>query len=1116
MSVILEKMDDEFIFDTEHIIMNYLKMNNFNPECFKGTNIQISQNIISIQKNIDIQNSQKFSSDYFLQLIQSPFALDLISPFISSFPNSDLGLFMAVILTKNCIEFSQNLNNSSELFEKYKTGILSIYHAVLPKEKKPKIIENICSSITVLIIIGFQGHWTCGIDQLISAAKQGEANSENNLIATLILANIENIFNELEKKLDKKTSKFILSLIDGYSNVINDYINFLISKNFSGDKSTFVNSDLFKAFIGILQSANLFKINIIKVSGLLNFLINCISYIDVNQDFVGKLCLIFDNVFKSKDNFLKYDYDKNTKLNDFILFMNNLNNNEEYIEIINCIKMIQNIQKYYSEKDVKNKFNNPKDFQNLFAFGNIFNSILENYGYLYFIPDIDDIIQNAINFFINIKIYKINQIFFSCLDDIYSIFQMNYNFENYPMEIRADKKNKFNNFLYSMQNIVLQNMNLTKDEINIINIDADINTTKLISEAHQLDKYIDNLLKKGIEDDDKIEFIENSDGFYNTIYDIISLSFNNKDYCDKLCKYFISSTENNDYITINSLMNVFNFLSFQIINEQADVIFNLIDFAFQKKEILFQNHRFILQFIKLIYKNNIQIAKNKNCLNLIIDSLLGREFYSEKFRDIVVILVNKLIIISYQSYKLSDEDDFIINKNIDNDKQSINNIFSIISNFLNDNLLKLNHILLYKLIDAFYHSLFYTIALNINNIESIIIVSEKLINDANKILVNSNNNESTLKYLFIVWSIIKNIGKEKKEMLFNLLNKEDSSHNQKESYFIIIQKNILNIINSNKINFNNNIIDAIILLNNSLVSIIKDKSIIYFDYFNQIISLLISMNPNYLKTYSLTLNLYTQIFNYNQNSDKYNDISQIGYDALNSMNITYNNVKTENEAIYLANKQTEFLSLYIKKSTHFINNLNILILDQTFNNIITIFEKSNYKEFSINFINLIKTLLELSLNNNIIEKLLKDKYIEKIIKSIINHIHYFDATYQKCYLICFNIFELCINSQYQSKIYQALKEIYNDEKLIEVIINYISIIKDNKNIKGLDKKIKEFISDLDELYYGMDKVKHDFVEKYIDEINNIVNGNINNNIQNIKINPNSQVYMDLFPKKIES
>ena len=265
MSLNLEKIDDEPILDAEHVIMNYLKMNVFNLECLKGTNIQISQNILAYSSNQNyIQNSQKFASNYFNKLTESPQALDILSPFITAFPNSDLALFLIILLKQNFIELSQNLNTISELFEQYKNGILSIYHSVLSQEKHPKILENICSCLTVLIIIGFQGQWTSGIDQLVSAAKQGEANSGNNLIAALILANIENIYYKLDEKIDNKSSKFILSLIDSYSSVINDYINYILANNFSGEKTNFVNGELFKAFISILQSAKIFKINIIK------------------------------------------------------------------------------------------------------------------------------------------------------------------------------------------------------------------------------------------------------------------------------------------------------------------------------------------------------------------------------------------------------------------------------------------------------------------------------------------------------------------------------------------------------------------------------------------------------------------------------------------------------------------------------------------------------------------------------------------------------------------------------------------------------------------------------------------------------------------------------------
>ena len=277
MNSTLENIDNELIFDTEHIIMNYLKMNNFNPDCLNEINIQISNNIMSNKNNSEyISSSNKFASKYFQELSTKDNIIDLFTPLISNYPNSELGLFLTVLLQNHVIDISHNLNSSADLFEKYKKDILSIYSNVLPQKKKKKLLENICASITVLIIIGFQGQWTNGIDQLISAAKSEEGKTENKLIAELILSNIDHIYTQLEKKLEKKSSDFILSLIDSYSYVVKDYICFLIQNSFSGDKKNFVNGELFKAFIGVIRCFKYFKINIIQIHGFLDFLINCI------------------------------------------------------------------------------------------------------------------------------------------------------------------------------------------------------------------------------------------------------------------------------------------------------------------------------------------------------------------------------------------------------------------------------------------------------------------------------------------------------------------------------------------------------------------------------------------------------------------------------------------------------------------------------------------------------------------------------------------------------------------------------------------------------------------------------------------------------------------------
>ena len=768
MNPTIEKIDNELIFDIEHIIMNYIKMNNFNSDCLKNTNIQISQNIISTVKNPEfISNSNKFASNYFISLTKKENIIDLLSPIISNYPTSDLALFLAVILKQHIIEISQNLNLSSELFQKYKNEILSLYHKVLPKQKNPKLLENICAPITVLIIIGFQGQWTCGIDQLIYAAKE---NNENNLIAALIIANIDNIYTKLENNIENLSSKFILTLFNEYSVVINDYIKYLINNTFSGEKQNFVNGELFKAFIGILNCFKYFKINLIKNKGFLDFLINCISYIDTNQDFILKICDLFDNIFSSPDQNLKYNYFDNFKLNNFIQFLNNIQNNEDFQEIIKCIQLIHNLKNYYSNKNINEIKYNPKDIQIIFAACNIFNSICENYGYIFIIPEIDDIIQDIYRYFINLPIFKINILLLSSLKDLYDLSETNYKFENYDINIRENKKQRLNSFLYEIQNTVLQNMKLTNEELNSLNIEQNKN---ILSNSIPLDKYIDELLKLSINNDEKISFILNSDIFYNDIFDIINNLFNGKDYCDKLYIFLDISIKNNDLLTTDSLMNIFNILSFKFMTSYPNNIFKIIDFIFNQKEIVLKNPRFILQFIKLLFKNYVEISKKPIYLNLILVNLIN--IYNtnncEKINQIIIILINILILTSYQLFKIyiEDQDEKILSLIKDeNAKNALNNNFNILSTFLIEKLHKLNHFYLYKIIDAFYHSLFFNIALNIVNVESIYTASEKLLKECNEIYNNNKSNHNIIiKYIHILWAIINNVGQENREACFS-------------------------------------------------------------------------------------------------------------------------------------------------------------------------------------------------------------------------------------------------------------------------------------------------------------------------------------------------------------
>lgn len=1111
MNSTLESIDNELIFDTKHIIMNYLKMNNFNPDCLKDTNIQISNNIYSNKNNSEfISSSNKFASKYFLELSTKDNIIDLFAPLISNYPNSELGLFLAVLLQKHVLDISHSLNSSDDLFKKYQKDILSIYNNVLPQKKKQKLLENICASITVLIIIGFQGQWANGIDQLISAAKIMEGKTENNLIAELILSNIDHIFTQLEKKLDKKSSDFILSLIDSYSYVVKDYICFLIQNSFSGDKQNFVNGDLFKAFIGVIRCFKYFKINIIQIHGFLDFLINCISYIDDNQTFITEICDLFDDIFKSPDKVLKYDYDNNFKLAEFNKFLIDIQKNEDFQEISKCIKLIHNVKNYYSTKEINEIKNNPKDMQILFASCNIFNSICENYGYIFILPEIDDIVQDIHFYFINLPIFKISQILLSSLNDFVYLSQNNYKFENYEDNIRENKKNKLNEFLYTVQNSVLQNMKLGKEELNI---NTNNKSDRVMENWLHLDPYMSELLKSNINDDEKSNFIENSKAFYEDIFNIISNLFDINDYCDKLCKYLLSSTEAGDYITIDCLMNIFNQLYMEIITEKPDIIINMIDFIIKKKDILFKSNRFVLQFFKLIYNVSIQISKNVTLLNSILETLINnniiKELKCEILNNINIILINRLCLYSYQNYKLSED----VNPLSVNNKD-LNNLFNLLSKFLLDNLQTLNHFYLSKLVDAFYSSLFYNIKLNVINQDSIYSATEKLLTEVNQLYNQSNITiNNLLKYIYLLWVIIKNIGIENKDALFNLLNKADPFYKESQSYLTMIQNNIINIINSsNNGNFNENIMDAIIILNTTLIAILKEKVSQHFDYFNKIISLIVSINQKYIRIYSLTYSLYSQIFCFNSGSEVFNNISKIGFDILNSMNSIYANLKDDNEKVLLASNQTEFMLLYFQKSTDFINNLNLKmeIFIQSLNNIINLFDKSNQRNFAINFTSLIKLIVDLSLKNNMIGNVLSENFVEKITKIIINNIQYFEKFNFICIQNCYNIFSNLVGTPMEEKFCAGLNDIYNDKELISIILKFINYLKNNKDMRKneMDKKIREFFKDLSELCYAMYQKRNEFIKKYDDIMNTII---VNEeNMRSIKVNLNSEIHMNLF------
>ena len=670
-SMVITCIDDELIYDTEHILMNYLKMNSFSKNCFTDTNITISSSILNVNLSREsIQKYNQFSTKYFTLFLTHENVIEILAPLISNYPNSELCLFLSTILNKHMADISQSLGNSKEQFEKYKNYLLGIYHSILKCNPKQKLLESICSSIAILIIIGMYEYWTNGLEQLISVAKDNNGGDLSNvLMATLIISNINDAFEKLKEKLPKRKKDSITNTILGYSDLFKEFTNFLISGAFNGPKENFVNTPIFKAFIGIVQSFKYFNINIIKIHGFLDFLINC-----VNRDLILQICDIFEHAFSDKSN-VGLIFEPNYSLGFFTNFLDNVTKFSDFQEIKKCIELIMNVKNYYSKKSINEIKSSPKDIQILLASCNIFSSLCDNFYYIFFIPDIDIIIQDIFFYFIDLPIYSISQILLISLSKVSFFIHRGYKFNNYSTdkELYNKKYQSFNIFLYNIHNSVFQNMKLSSmDEYNNLKFEnfPSINNIKF-------EKYIYEILKESINDDEKINYIIGATEFYEYFYEIMNDLYGIKEFCDKLCQFLMNAINNNDLISIDCILLIFNKIENRFNNELPDFIFNLIDFILNvnngQNANLLNNARFTLIFVRLLYVMRVYISKNIKYLNIIITHLIKQQYSDEVMNFIIIFFIKKLIATSYENFKINNP------KINEEDKNCLMNIFNILN-----------------------------------------------------------------------------------------------------------------------------------------------------------------------------------------------------------------------------------------------------------------------------------------------------------------------------------------------------------------------------------------------------------------------------------------------------
>ena len=315
------------------------------------------------------------------------------------------------------------------------------------------------------------------------------------------------------------------------------------------------------------------------------------------------------------------------------------------------------------------------------------------------------------------------------------------------------------------------------------------------------------------------------------------------------------------------------------------------------------------------------VCKNKKYIYLITKEFLEQNYENDKMNLVMINLIYRLIITAYQTYKNNSKTQNKENIS-EEDKQYLNNVFNLLSQKLLGNIVQMSDNYLLKLIDSLFTSCFFNTYLGLFSNDVIFNIAEKLFKDSNEIYnlakmkVNMDIKELYVKYIYVLFSIIKSIGNENSSVLCELLNKVDPNSNEgnNNSYFVNMENNITSIINNCSVKGqypDNNIINSIILLYNSIIKYLKENTHLFANNFQNIINNIHNNNQENIKIFDLTVSLYKNIFTYCNTSPIYIQFINNCFDIICIMNSKYNFIKSDEDKIFLSSKLCEFISLYM-------------------------------------------------------------------------------------------------------------------------------------------------------------------------------------------------------------
>ena len=579
--------DQQFIFTPENLSKYWKILNNSNnPNERKIANSFLSEFKNKCPNNLEI-SIELFSSE-----------------------SIEDKLISSILIYQYIKENPKKFLNNKELFNQIKeyllNKILIPYTEIKDNEntdnneinnKKNLIIERICYTMSIIILLGCCSFWPDAIDYIINFGKK---TLKHTYLMTIIIGNCNNELKDL--LLSRKQDFIIKNKFIGKKDEFKDLINTIFINTNNIDKK------LYKKTVDLAKNLTSFEVNILHIPNLIKIILN-----DININNIDSLSeLLSESIRCSNSRKLEVNSDLNINEYDEIINKDELISFSYIIDII--ISYVQN-------------HNNPEE-DIIFGFGKIFSGITENFVFLFFKKDIlSQKIFNLFFFFISHKIRKISQIFFETISIIKNFISGNYKFSNYSQS----EKIEFSNFLLKILLNILNNCKfktikkkqdilLNEEYISINNLYPNKNDEKNIKNN---DENIDDINEVTIED-----YRIAAEDVFSNIFLIFVENYGKEGinyFFDQITKEIIPLLNKNinelneeHILSVEVILYAINSIIDSFMNIDLDkTVLNKFTLLFLYSPIL-SNNFILLNFLLLVQVESIYLDYNKDLFSELI------------------------------------------------------------------------------------------------------------------------------------------------------------------------------------------------------------------------------------------------------------------------------------------------------------------------------------------------------------------------------------------------------------------------------------------------------------------------------------------------------------------